>query len=77
MEILRRPEVERMTKLSKPTIYRLIRQGRFPQPLQLSSQAVGWLKHEVVDWIATRERTLGPPEAADVSSRATVVGGGS
>ena len=59
MEILKASEVARITTLSRPTIYRLIEQGRFPRPLQLSNQAVGWRKNEIEDWLETRPRAGG------------------
>ena len=56
MEILKLPQVERITSLSKPTIYRLIRQDRFPRQLQLSDQSVGWRKDEIEEWLSSRPR---------------------
>ena len=56
--ILRRREVERLTSLSKSTLYRLARQSSsgFPMPIRLGPRAVGWLKEEIDEWIATRQR---------------------
>ena len=56
MEILKLPQVERMTSLSKPTIYRLIRKNRFPRQLLLSDQCVGWRRDEILDWLRSRPR---------------------
>jgi len=36
-------EVVRMTSLSRSTIYRLIKQGKFPAPHQLSSGRIGFI----------------------------------
>jgi prophage regulatory protein len=47
-------EVAVRTRLSKPTIYKLIRQGEFPKQLRLCANKVAWLEHEVAAWIATR-----------------------
>ncbi|MBN9467168.1 MAG: AlpA family phage regulatory protein [Bosea sp.] len=47
-------EVAVRTRLSKPTIYKLIRQGAFPQQLRLCANKVAWLEREVAGWIATR-----------------------
>ena len=52
--ILRLPEVKNKTGQSRSTIYERIRQGRFPPPIQLGGRCVGWLEHEVDDWIAER-----------------------
>ena len=60
MEILTRAQVEELTTLSRVTIYRLRRMGKFPAPLVLSKQKRGWLKAEIEEWIATRERAFVP-----------------
>lgn len=54
--MLRRRSVERMTGLSKSTLYRLIRQGRFPPPLRLTRKAVRWRRAEVHEWLSARPR---------------------
>ncbi len=57
--ILRRPEVEARTGLSRSTLYELIQQGKFPKPIPLadSGKAVGWIDDEVNDWISERIRS--------------------
>ncbi|WP_419942798.1 helix-turn-helix transcriptional regulator [Candidatus Palauibacter sp.] len=60
--ILRRPEVERRVGLARPTIYKLIQQGRFPRPVKLTGRSVGWHEQEIAEWIASRERVQ--PHAA-------------
>ncbi|MFZ7093082.1 helix-turn-helix transcriptional regulator [Primorskyibacter sp. 2E233] len=54
-------EVAVRTRLSKPTIYKLIRQGDFPRQLRLCANKVAWLEREVGDWVAARAeaRTTG------------------
>ena len=49
--ILRRPEVEARTGLSRSTIYLKIAQGIFPKPISLGPRAVGWLATEVEAWL--------------------------
>jgi prophage regulatory protein len=44
-------EVLRLTSLSKPTIYKLIRIGRFPGQVHLAPQRVVWVRSEVLAWI--------------------------
>ncbi|MDD9708311.1 AlpA family phage regulatory protein [Seohaeicola sp. SP36] len=39
--ILRRPEVEARTGLSRSTIYLWIQQGEFPKPVALGARLVG------------------------------------
>jgi len=54
-QLLRWRAVSAKTGLSRPTIWRAVRQGRFPAPVQLTSpSAVGWLASEVESWIAAR-----------------------
>ena len=40
--ILRRPQVEQRTGLSRSTLYHYIKDGDFPKPVQLGLRAVGW-----------------------------------
>ena len=55
-KILRRPEVERQTQLSKASIYRQMHAGIFPKPVRLGERAVGWRADEIDKWLASRER---------------------
>jgi prophage regulatory protein len=52
--IAKRPEVERLTGLSRSSIYRLAAAGQFPQPVKLSPRAVGWRADEIAAWIEQR-----------------------
>jgi len=55
MQLLKRREVEKITALSRSTIYNLIAQGRFPRPRRCGSRAVRWSRADVAAWIdATR-----------------------
>lgn len=54
VRVLRRAEVERLTGLSRSSIYAHIADGRFPRPLTLSPRRVGWLAHEVEAWVRAR-----------------------
>jgi prophage regulatory protein len=54
--ILRRRQVEARVGLSRSTLYALIAEGLFPEPIHLSAQAVGWLEHEVDSWLEERIR---------------------
>jgi len=53
--ILRFPEVEARTGLSRSTIYRWRVAGRFPPAVVLGRRTVGWIESDVDAWI--RERT--------------------
>jgi prophage regulatory protein len=52
--IIRRKKVEARTGLSRSSIYAAIKAGTFPTPISLGEKAVGWLDHEIDDWIAAR-----------------------
>ena len=51
ISILRRPEVEARTGLSRSTIYLKVAQGTFPKPINLGPRAVGWVAAEVDRWL--------------------------
>lgn len=54
VRLLRRAEVKTRTGLSVSQLYRLMGQGRFPQPVKLSERSVAWPEHEVDGWIKQR-----------------------
>lgn len=63
IQILRRGEVERVTSLSRSTIYNKLNPKSsqydvdFPRPIKLGgcpSSSVGWIKAEIVEWIMRR-----------------------
>jgi prophage regulatory protein len=45
-------EVTEVTRLAKPTLYRMIKAGTFPRQIHLATQRVAWLRSEVLDWVA-------------------------
>ena len=56
VEILRIREVVRRTALSRTTIWRQVRMGQFPSPLQLTENSIGWPSSEIEQWLADRPR---------------------
>jgi prophage regulatory protein len=52
--LLRRPEVQRMTGLSKTTLYSLMQAGEFPRPVKLAERCAAWPEAEVSQWIERR-----------------------
>ena len=52
--ILRRPVVEQATGLTTSALYRLVKLGDFPQPVQITKGAVGWRQSTVREWIEDR-----------------------
>ena len=52
--ILRRPDVELRTGLSRSAIYALMAKRQFPAAFPLTAKAVGWLESSIETWIAER-----------------------
>src|SRR5207302_917134 len=51
---LRFPAVRARTGLSRSTVWRLERQGSFPQHRRISRNAVAWLEDEITAWIRSK-----------------------
>lgn len=49
--VLRLRQVKDRTGLGHDSVYRLMREGRFPQNFKLSERAAGWLESEIDEWI--------------------------
>lgn len=60
LRIVRRAEVLGLTGLSRASLYRFISEGRFPGPVKLGSNSVGWRESDLRAWLESRE----PAEAA-------------
>jgi prophage regulatory protein len=52
--LIRLPEVRRLIGLSRSTIYRLEREGRFVSRVRLSDRATAWPLKSVLAWIEAR-----------------------
>ena len=44
-------EVQKLTNLSRTTIWRMERAGKFPDRLPLSSSRIGWRYNDIQEWI--------------------------
>ena len=55
--ILRRPEVETRTGLSRSTLYAQMAEGAFPKPVRLGKRAVGWTESTISEWLDSRVKT--------------------
>ena len=68
--MLRPLEVMARTGLSRTTIWRRVRAGTFPAPIELGQNSIGWPESLIRSWLANRpRRTYGAevapaPEAA-------------
>jgi prophage regulatory protein len=54
-QILRLREVVAITTFSRSSVYRLLRDGRFPRPIKLGVHARGWRRSDIENYLATRE----------------------
>ncbi|RQT65318.1 AlpA family phage regulatory protein [Burkholderia cepacia] len=52
--ILPRQKVVEVTGISRSLIYELVRAGSFPKPVRLTPNRVGWIEHEVQQWLQAR-----------------------
>ena len=52
--LLRRPEVESLTGLSRARIYEKMTAGEFPRPVRTGLRAVAWVESEIDDWLRER-----------------------
>ncbi len=61
--LLRRPEVENLTGLSRARIYEEMAAGRFPRPVKTGLRSVAWVDLEIDEWqkqlIAKRDSQSG------------------
>ncbi len=61
-KMVRFAEVLTRTGLSRTTIWRKIRRGDFPAPIQLGANSVGWPEHEIDQYIANLPRVTYAPD---------------
>jgi len=54
VRLLRLPAVLALTGLGRDTVYKLIRDGRFPSQRRITARASAWREDEVVAWIESR-----------------------
>jgi len=54
MKVLKLKAVIEKTTLCHSTIYKLISEGGFPRPIDLTGRAVGWVDSEVDNWIVNK-----------------------
>ena len=52
--LIRRKEVQTKTGLGASSIYAMMKNGEFPQCLNLSERRVAWIESEIDQWIANR-----------------------
>ncbi len=70
--LIRRPEVQRLTGLSRSSLYEMIAAGKFPAPVRIGERAVAWRESEIREWIEARPPAL---PAIDLEEVAIDLGG--
>lgn len=74
--LIRLPEVESITGSKKSTIYKLMKDGSFPQPVRLSRRLVAWSEVAVQGWVHnrmySRDSSLEQRSLADVDRTAAL-----
>lgn len=58
-QLLKRHDVEKLCKISRSAIYRLMRAKQFPEPIRIGPRAVRWPASEIEAWLASRPRATG------------------
>lgn len=53
-QLIRLPDVLRITGLSKSEIWRRVNERRFPEPIRLGERCTRWEITEVQSWVAAR-----------------------
>ncbi len=59
MRYIRFKELRQLIPLGRTTIWRMMREGRFPQSRRIGKMAAAWLESEVEDWIKERAQASG------------------
>lgn len=62
-KIMRPSKVAKMLAVDRVTLWRWMRQGRFPKPIQMGAHATGYLESEILDWLQQRAQARDPKPA--------------
>lgn len=54
IRLLKRKEVERLTGLSRSSIYRAMQEGTFPHSIKIGGRSVAWSSEDIEQWIHER-----------------------
>jgi prophage regulatory protein len=57
LRIMRLNEVKAVTGLSKTTIYRFEKEGRFPSRVSLGERSVGWFEDDIEGFLISLRQT--------------------
>ena len=54
--VVRMSRLVEMIGLSRSTVWKLLSEGKFPNPIRLGPRSIGWRIKDVEDWIECREQ---------------------
>ena len=69
--LIRRPEVEAMTGLSRAAIYARLKADTFPMPVRLGPNSVAWRLSDIEAWIESLPPARLNDDDCSAASRAT------
>ncbi|WP_413482145.1 helix-turn-helix transcriptional regulator [Morganella psychrotolerans] len=52
--LIRLPEVMRRTGFSKPYLYKLISDDKFPKQVKIGTRSIAFIESEVDEWVANK-----------------------
>jgi prophage regulatory protein len=52
--LLRLPEVEALTGCRKSTVYKLMKEGKFPKSVRITDRMAAWPESSVLQWVQER-----------------------
>jgi prophage regulatory protein len=58
LRIMRLSEVKALTGLSKTTIYRFEKEGRFPSRVSLGERSVGWFEDDIHEFLMSLKNSV-------------------
>ncbi len=62
--MLRFVDVIECTGLSRTTIWRRVKAGTFPAPVQLGANSIGWPELAIIEWVESRPVVAYAPDSA-------------
>ncbi len=68
--IIRAKKVSEQVGKSRVQIWRDVRAGEFPAPIQLGPNSIGWYEDEIADWLASRPRQTYGADASNTAEPA-------
>ncbi|HBK3325500.1 TPA: AlpA family phage regulatory protein [Vibrio parahaemolyticus] len=54
MKLITLNQVRNLTELSKTSIYKLMRTGRFPLHIKVGNRSSRWVESEIIEWSRTK-----------------------